>query len=221
MKSELAEVATVSQPFRISAVLPALGVASLLAAGTNAYGAVIFTPLNGTSGTTIPLDSVLPIDLNGGGTDIALMHTTGEGGYLIFQGAFLSGNPTSPIVSNGNVALIGANQTLGSGNSFGTPGYTTIWGAASLGDWGGMSGTIRGYVGCQVMVSVTPYYGWLDLGIDRSNGGSTTLFGYAYESTGGASITTPAAIPEPSAAALVAGAAALLALRQRRRKDAA
>ncbi len=215
------KVASLPLPSRLKPSLPALGVASLLAAGTSAYGQVTFTSVNGGLGQVLTGDQSYQFVLNSGShTDLTIYHSTGEGGYLSAGFTPYDYTLTGSILGGGGfVAKLGSGITLNSGTTFDYSGTKALWGQSSVtSDWA--SGATRGYVGFEFGDSGNHYYGWVDLSIDRAVQGNVTIYGYAVNLTPGGAITTPTAIPEPAPAALVIGATALLALRQRRRKAA-
>ena len=210
-------------PLRLKPSLPALGVASLLAAGTNAYGQVVFTSVNGGSGTLIATNTTLSVSLPVGFSTPVLTllasSGSGEGGYLKFLG---NGGSNQPVGATNKASLLAASTIINGASVFASS-TAYIWAGFATTDWGAFNatGTQRGYVGFKFMSNLgsqPTLYGWLDIEINRGPSPTIKLFGYAYEGTPGVPITTP--IPEPSAAALVLGAASLLALRQRRRKAA-
>jgi hypothetical protein len=211
-------------PSRLKPALPALGVATLLAAGSDAYAQIVYSgALNGGSGISIAANTLYGIDVDGiGGVDLTLKAVGfgGEGGYL----QLLASGSGLGVASGGYVAKLSGADTISSGSTFLT-GNTFIWGSSILSTpWGPSSQfttDLRGYIGFEFTPGGTNY-GWLDIGITTADGGTPPtmkLYGYAYESSAGAAITA-GAIPEPAPAALVIGAAALLAFRQRRRKAA-
>jgi hypothetical protein len=219
-------------PSRLKPSLPALGVASLIAAGTNAYGQIVYTQVNGGSGATVQNGSTinLNVDNDSFDPDVSVSATGVEGGHVYFNSSAFGLPVVSPGAGEGTyVALLTAGALIndsggGGGTYFGTSNFTSlIWGSTGIGtDWGSASANtpISGYIGFTFVQSSFIRYGWLDVSVGRTPSGmpSITVFGYAYESTGNSIVA--GAIPEPSAAALVLGAGALLALRQRRRKAA-
>lgn len=210
-------------PSRLKPSLPALGVASLLAAGTNAYGQIIYTNLG--AGVVVSSSSFSPNVDGIGGADFTLTnnHPTGEGATLRFFSSNIVG------AGEGSYAFkLTAGTTIGSGfnsfNSYPNRVFGDTYGSSLWGTFG-TTGPIRGYVGFKFFNSTFTYFGWIDLEIVGGVGGnaSATVFGYAYESGLSGIMGNPiqaGAIPEPAPVALVIGAAALLAFRQRRRKAA-
>jgi hypothetical protein len=88
---------------------------------------------------------------------------------------------------------------------------------------GGCSGSIgqfldspRGYLGLVLDLPDGPHAGWADIQFDLVDYGSFTLFGFAYQTTPGASIAAGAVPEPPSLVLLAAGAAGLAALRRKR-----
>ena len=219
MKSEV-----LSLPSRLKPTLPALGVASLLAAGTNAYGQIVYP---GAINTFISAGSSVSFNINAAAVnDFSLFSGGGEGGYLKFgsTGYFAAG-----LLNGANLAKVTGGASIGSGSStWDSVGLNKIiFESYTVDDWGpgggSLNGDSSGYVAFRFSANSggALLYGWMQLTIHAT--GSTgqptaNVLGYAYEASGGSILA--GAIPEPSAAALVIGAASLLALRQRRRKAA-
>lgn len=222
MKSENVPAAE-PLPFRIGPALPALGIASLLAAGTNAYGQIVYSgTLNTTVTNTFTNFNVDGLTLN----DIRLTSTTfNEGGYIKFGGV---GYGAGTILDGSDVARLSFGATIDNTAAWSGGGDYRVWKAENSSAWGvgNEVGAITGYVGFRF----TPVsggqlkYGWAQLTVNATglSGGvaTVTLVDYAYEDSGTAIQAGVTAIPEPSAVALVMGAASLLALRKRRRQAA-
>jgi len=67
-------------PSRLKPALPALGVASLLAAGTNAYGTIVYS---GAINTFVSAGGTVNFNIDAAGiNDFSLTSGGGEGGYL-------------------------------------------------------------------------------------------------------------------------------------------
>ncbi len=83
------------------------------------------------------------------------------------------------------------------------------------GAWRGLEGAPR-FVGLELHVGASTFYGWARMSVDYRNG-TATLYDYAYEDNAGTGIDA-GAIPEfNTLAGLTVGAASLLALRRRKK----
>ncbi len=208
-------------PARFPATLPALGVASLVAGASQAYGQIVYTPVNGGAGQTLNDLGFLSLNFDGTSLDEGVLSfsTNETAGQVLFasEGTSL----VAAAGSEGGTVIL----RIPDGSLIETTDFTSTQNTL-LGDHVGTgfagTGTIRGFVGVRFNLNGGPntFFGWVDLQLNRS--GTTqidniTVFGYAYESTANTAIAA-GAIPEPgSAAAIVGGAVALLALRRRRK----
>jgi hypothetical protein len=224
MKSEDVP-ATETLPFRMGPALPALGIASLLAAGTSAYGAIVYSGVLNSELTSGANDFNLNADSY---NDISLEVYSAEGGYLDFRPISFYGS--SGLLAGSAMAKLSGGATIGSGAVTwgGNNASALVFSTYSATNWAAESavGTFDGYVGFKFRPnSVSPFnYAWLQLSVTATGLGnppSFTLVDWAYENSGAAiQAGNTGAIPEPSAVALVMGAASLLAVRRRRRQTA-
>jgi hypothetical protein len=120
-----------------------------------------------------------------------------------------SNNGVGWLLSSGTIALLSAGGTVGAGT------YTSS-DPNFGGDW--KAGVSPGYAGLQMTSGSDVYYGWVSINYVLGSPNQATVTAFAFENQPNTPITV-AAVPEPSALAVVAsaiGAVALLARRWRR-----
>ncbi len=208
-------------PARFPAALPALGAASLIAGATEAYGQIVYTPVNGGTGTVLNESGSLSLNFDGASLDEGtLSYNANEGSGVIQFGSEGTSLVAAAGSEGGTVILRIPDGSLINASDFTSTQNSLLGDDVGTGFAG--TGTVRGFVGVRFNLNGGPntFFGWVDLQLNRSGAtliDSVTVFGYAYQSTADAGINA-GAIPEPgSAAAIVGGAAAVLALRRRKK----
>ncbi len=207
---------------RLSAYAAAAG-ASLVAAST-ADAAIQFSGPQNIPLTSNPFPTFLPIDIDGGGYDLALNINPSFGNpsnrVLLASGGIYGNSvatvsyPVVPPPGNIRVANLAPSSSVGTNTAFGSGGvmasYFTSPGTNPTGPW---NGPTVGYLGFKLAGNLN---GWMKITI-TSPQLDLTVNEWAWETTPGAPIHV-ADIPEPSAVATLAlGAVGVLA---RRRKKA-
>jgi hypothetical protein len=188
------------------------------AMGGSAYGSVIYTSVNGGGGLTINGGFPRNIYFDVNGRSAGNSYQAGDDFRLFFQ-LYQTQKPAITSVGGDNkILLTGLTSNYTAKLAYGTIINTSSHFSSSIpyienrgmGAWPAPS---SGYLGLEL---ANGDFGWANI---TYNGTALTLYGFAYNNTGGP--ITAGEVPEPTAAgiigALVAGSAGAYAARQKRK----